>query len=99
MMKQTRFTDIARSCLLAASGVVLYIPAAIGLAIAEIRRRPEADDDRWRFVLPGSDQCLGATARKSDLWAHMNLRQYFSLTPGVTALSSEHCAFSRPCYA
>lgn len=92
------FSDFARSCLLAAGGVLLYIPAAIGLAVEEIRRRPEPDDDRWRFVLPGISQCLGPTAKKADLWAHMNLVQYFSLSPRATALDLENCAFSRPCY-
>ncbi len=88
-----------QSAALAACGVILYVPAAIGLAVAELSRRPEPDDDRWRFVLPGMAQCLGPTARKTDLWAHMNLTQYFSLIPGVTALDSDNCAFSRPCYA
>lgn len=83
---------------LALGGIILYVPAAIGLAISEIARRPEADDNRWRFVLPGTEQCLGPTARTTDLWAHMNLMQYFSLLPGVTALDRGNCAFSRPCY-
>ncbi len=87
------------SAALAACGVILYIPAGIGLAVAELKRRPEPDDDRWRFILPGMSQCLGPTARKADLWAHMNLTQYFSLIPGATALESDNCAFSRPCYA
>lgn len=87
------------SAALAASGVILYIPAGIGLAVAELLRRPETDDDRWRFILPGMAQCLGPTARKADLWAHMNLSQYFSLIPGATALDCDNRAFSRPCYA
>ena len=87
------------SAALAACGVILYIPAAIGLVAAELSRRPESDDDRWRFVLPGMAQCLGPTAQKTDLWAHMNLSQYFSLISGATALDRVNCAFSRPCYA
>jgi hypothetical protein len=88
-----------QSAALAVCGVVLYIPAAIGLAAVEMTRRREPEDDRWRFVLPGMVQCLGPTARKTDLWAHMNLTQYFSITPGATALDSDNCAFSRPCFA
>lgn len=94
-----KFSDIARSCLLAAGGLVLYVPAAIGLMIEEVRRHEEPDDDRWRFILPGMSQCLGPTARKADLWAHMDLAQYFSLSPRATALNLDNCAFSRPCYA
>jgi hypothetical protein len=94
-----RIKDSLYSAGLAACGVILYIPAAVGLAVAELARRPEPDDNRWRFVLPGSDQCLSVTAKKNDLWAHMNFAQYFSLIPGVTAVSSENCAFSRPAYA
>lgn len=98
-MKQCRtLSDITRSCLLAAGGFVLYVPAAIGLLIEEVRRLPEPDDDRWRFVLLGKSQCLGPTAKKADLWAHMNLAQYFSLSPRATALDLDNCAFSRPCY-
>jgi hypothetical protein len=99
MKNRRTFADMAQSCLLAAGGVLLYVPVAIGLAVEEIRRKPEYDDDRWRFVLPGVAPCLGPTAKKDDMWAHMNLTQYFSLSPGATALDIDNCAFSRRCYA
>ena len=67
--------------------------------IADNRRGPDRDDHGWRFILPGMSQCLGPTALKTDLWAHMNLKQYFSLLPGATALDADNCAYSRPCYA
>jgi hypothetical protein len=97
--RMMKISDIARFCLLAANGVVLYVPAAVGLLVAEIWRRPEPEDDRWRYVLPSREQCLSTTAKKTDLWAHMNFNQYFSLIPGATALTSEKCAFSRPSYS
>lgn len=99
MNRTGKALDIARSCLLAAGGLILYIPAAVGLMVEEVRRRPQPDDDRWRFVLPDMEQCLSAKAKKTDLWAHMNLHQYFSLLPGATALDIDNCAFSRPCFA
>jgi hypothetical protein len=74
-MKMPKIRDIARSSLLALGGIVLYVPAAIGLIVEDIRRGPDTDDDRWRFVLSGMTQCLGPTAKKAGLWAHMNLRQ------------------------
>lgn len=91
-----RIKDIAYTAGVAIGGILLYVPAAIGMAVTEIFRKRKADDNRWRFTLMDIDtQPAAVVSAKSDLWSKMNLSQYFRIVPGITAIASEHCAFTR----
>ncbi len=88
---------ILKQILLAAAGVVLYVPAAIGLGIAELLRSRRDDDAAWRFTLPGLDyetRHLAPTG-KGGLWSHMRLKDYFSMIPGSAAVSHRRCIIDR----
>lgn len=94
-----RLGDLAYSAGMAAGGLVLYIPAAIGLMVSELRRKgPQAES---RFVFDGIDDLVCVPVRKlrgkTDLWAELKLAQYFTIVPGIAAVPGGCQAFSRPC--
>ncbi len=94
-----RLRDIAYTAGMAAAGVVLYIPAAIGLIATELTRKPRSGESRFAF--DGIDDLVCTPvrkqARKVDLWAELNLTQYFTIVPGIAAVPGGCQAFSRPC--
>ncbi len=99
MREYPNFKRLAWTVVVALGGGVLYIPAAIGLGVAALLRRPEPEDDGWRFTLAEIEDARNIAVtcgRKTDLWAQMNLGQYFTVVPGATAIAAGYCAFSRP---
>ncbi len=99
MRKHSSIRNAAWTALVALGGIVLYVPAAIGLIVCEAVRRSEPEDNGWRFSLAQVEdaQTIAVTCRReADLWSQMNLRQYFTVVPGATAVARGFCAFSRP---
>ena len=98
MTQRAKATDIAKTVLLAAAGIVLYVPAAIGMGIAELMRRREDEDAAWRFVVPGIDYDRAhlAPAKRGGLWSQMRLSDYFSMIPGSAAVVHNRCVIDRP---
>jgi len=99
MPRYPTLMQTAGAVLVAIAGVALYVPAAIGLGVTQLLRRRQTDDSGWRFTLAHIEaaQTIAVTPqRKADLWSQMNLKQYFTLVPGATAVARGYCAFSRP---
>jgi len=94
-----RLRDIAYSAGMAVGGVVLYIPAAIGLMATDISRKKSRRETRCEFDGIDDLVCVPVRkhAQKTDLWAQLNLAQYFSIVPGIAAVPGGCQAFSRPC--
>lgn len=96
---QRRLRDWAYTAGMAAGGVVLYIPAAVGLIVTELTRRKKRVETASDF--DGIDDLVCVPVRKRgqriDLWAELNLAQYFTIVPGIAAVPGSCQAFSRPC--
>jgi hypothetical protein len=94
-----RLRDWAYTAGMAAGGILLYIPAALGLALTEFKRTRVRAEPIYEF--DGIGDLKWAPVRKSkqkhDLWAELNLAQYFTIVPGIAAVPGGCKAFSRPC--
>ncbi len=98
MSHRVKSADVLKSVLLGAAGVVLYIPAAIGMGIRELMRDRKEDDAAWRFVLPGieyDNAHLAPSVKRGGLWSQMRLSDYFSMIPGSAAVVHNRCVFER----
>ncbi len=91
--------DWAYTAGMAAGGVLLYIPAALGLAVTEMTRTRKRADADCEFDGIGDLVCtpVRKASRKLDLWGELNLAQYFTIVPGIAAVPGGCKAFSRPC--
>ncbi len=94
-----RLRDWVYTAGMAAGGVVLYIPAAIGLMVDELRRRRPRAESRCAFDGVDDLVCVPVAKLhgKTDLWGQLNLAQYFTIVPGIAAVPGGCKAFSRPC--
>ncbi|WP_443750220.1 hypothetical protein [Asticcacaulis solisilvae] len=93
-----KLRDMAYTAGMAAGGVILYIPAAIGLVVTGVMSKRKRAESRYDF--DGIDELLCvpvAKHRKTDLWAQLKLAQYFTIVPGIAAVPGGCQAFSRPC--
>jgi len=93
-----RIRDMAYTAGMAAGGVILYIPTAIALIVTELTRKRTRAESACDF--DGIDDLVCVPVRKSrtiDLWAELNLAQYFTVVPGIAAVPGGCQAFSRPC--
>ena len=98
----TKLGQAMNTLMLAAAGVVLYVPAAIGLTMRELMRPVEDDDTAWRFVLPGieqerivQDRLMRASRLRGGLWSQMRLSDYFSIVPGCAGVAHNRCIIDR----
>ena len=96
---QRRLRDWAYTAGMAAGGIIFYIPAALGLVATEMARKSSPAKSECEF--DGIDDLVYRPVRKlrgkHDLWAELNLAQYFTIVPGIAAVPGGCKAFSRPC--
>jgi hypothetical protein len=94
-----RLRDWAYTAGMAAGGVLLYIPAALGLVVTEMTRKRERAEPEFEFDGIGDLKWapVRKPSQKRDLWAELNLAQYFTIVPAIAAVPGGCKAFSRPC--